>query len=97
LIHYTERNISDHFPKLNQYSTLYAAQRVQTCKKVHLYDLFFRPLVAFYQFYLRKQGFRDGIPGLIQATFKSLYTFVKYAKTWELHETQQKKDRKQSS
>jgi len=86
LIHYTERRISDHFPKLNNYSSLAAVQRSQTCKKVHGYDLVFRPLAAFYQFYLRKQGFRDGIPGLIQATFKSFYTFVKYAKVWEMHE-----------
>jgi glycosyltransferase involved in cell wall biosynthesis len=86
LIHYTERKISDHFPKLNNYSSLAAAQRVQTCKKVHWYDLFFRPLINFFQVYFRKQGFRDGIPGLIQATFKSLYTFVKYAKVWELHQ-----------
>ncbi|RPJ36709.1 MAG: glycosyltransferase family 2 protein, partial [Deltaproteobacteria bacterium] len=54
LIHYTERRISDHFPKLNNYSSLAAAQRAQTCKKVHGYDLVFRPLIAFYQFYLRK-------------------------------------------
>jgi (heptosyl)LPS beta-1,4-glucosyltransferase len=86
LIHYTERRISDHFPKLNLYSSLAAAQRAQTCKKVHGYDLIFRPLITFYQFYLRKQGFRDGIPGLIQATFKSFYTFVKYAKVWEIHQ-----------
>jgi hypothetical protein len=86
LIHYTERKISDHFPKLNHYSSLAAAQRVRTCKKVHWYDLVFRPLIGFYQYYFRKQGFRDGIPGLIQATFKSLYTFVKYAKVWEIHQ-----------
>ena len=86
LIHYSERKISDHFPKLNNYSNLAAAQRVQTCKKVHGYDLFFRPLINFFQIYFRKQGFRDGIPGLIQAVFKSLYTFVKYAKVWEIHQ-----------
>ena len=86
LIHYSERKISDHFPKLNNYSSLAAAQRAQTCKKVHGYDLFFRPLINFFQVYFRKQGFRDGIPGFIQALFKSLYTFVKYAKVWEIHQ-----------
>jgi glycosyltransferase involved in cell wall biosynthesis len=86
LIHYTERNISDHFPKLNRFTDLAAEYRVQTCNKVHWYDLAFRPLVTFFQVYLRKQGFRDGIPGFIQAVFKSLYTFVKYAKVWEIHQ-----------
>ncbi len=90
LIHITERSISDHFPKLNHYSSLYAGQRVRTCKKVHLHDLFFRPMIAFFQLYVAKQGFRDGIPGLIQATLRSLYTFVKYAKVWELHQKHEK-------
>ena len=86
LIHYTERNISDHFPKLNRFTNLAAEVRVKTCKRVHWYDLVFRPLVNFFQVYFRKQGFRDGIPGFIQAIFKSLYTFVKYAKVWEIHQ-----------
>ena len=86
LIHYTERHISDHFPKLNRFTSLAAEYRVQTCDKVHWYDLAFRPLVTFFQVYLRKRGYRDGIPGFIQATFKSLYTFVKYAKVWEIHQ-----------
>lgn len=86
LIHYPERNISDHFPKLNNFTNLAAEHRVQTCKKVHWYDLAFRPLVTFFQLYLRKRGYRDGIPGFIQAIFKSLYTFVKYAKVWEIHQ-----------
>jgi len=86
LIHFTERNISDHFPKLNRFTTLAAEHRVKTCRKVHWYDLAFRPLVTFFQVYLRKGGYRDGIPGFIQAVFKSLYTFVKYAKVWEIHQ-----------
>jgi len=86
LIHYTERQISDHFPKLNRFTNLAAAYRAKTCLRVHWYDLVFRPLVTFFQVFLRKRGYRDGIPGLIQAVFKSLYTFVKYAKVWEIHQ-----------
>ncbi len=86
LIHYTERTISDHFPKHNRFTTLAAAVRVKTCKKVHWYDLVFRPLITFYHVFFRKHAYRDGIPGLIQAVFKSLYTFVKYAKVWEILE-----------
>jgi len=86
MIHYTERSISDHFPKLNNYTNWAAEYRVKTCNRVHWYDLAFRPLVTFFQVYFRKQGFRDGVPGFIQAIFKSLYTFVKYAKVWEIHQ-----------
>ena len=86
LIHYTERKISDHYPKANLQTSLAAEYRVRTCKKVHRYDLLFRPMATFFQTYIRKRGYRDGIPGLIQATFKSLYTFGKYAKVWEILE-----------
>src|SRR5438309_186937 len=33
--------------------------------------------------YLLKQGFRDGVNGLIVCVFASMYTFVKYAKLWD--------------
>ena len=31
-----------------------------------------------------KQGFRDGVRGLIVSGFASMYTFVKYAKLWAM-------------
>jgi len=30
-----------------------------------------------------RQGFRDGMPGLILSLLYAYYTFVKYAKLWE--------------
>jgi hypothetical protein len=30
-----------------------------------------------------RQGFRDGMPGLILSLLYTYYTFVKYAKLWE--------------
>ncbi|HSA63161.1 MAG TPA: hypothetical protein VLE25_00610, partial [Nitrospira sp.] len=48
------------------------------------HDLVFRPLVVFLKSYLMKQGFRDGIRGLIVCVFAGMYTFVKYAKLWTM-------------
>lgn len=83
LDHYTERRIEDHFKKFSLYTTLAAQQRLKSKQTVHLHDLVLRPLVTLLKTYFLKQGFRDGIWGLIVCLFASMYTFVKYAKLWE--------------
>lgn len=82
--HFTERHIRDHFRKFGLYTTLAAQEKGKTVHTVHARDLFFRPLVVFIKSYLLKQGFRDGVRGLIVSVFASMYTFVKYAKLWNL-------------
>jgi glycosyltransferase involved in cell wall biosynthesis len=83
LDHYTERRIKDHFRKFGQYTTLAAREKSRSIRKVTAVDVLFRPLVVFVKTYLFKQGFRDGVRGLIVCTFAGMYTFVKYAKLWD--------------
>ena len=47
--------------------------------------LVFSPLVRFLKFYLLRQGFRDGLPGLIHIAIGCFNSFIKYAKMRELH------------
>ena len=42
-----------------------------------------RPIAKFFSCYFLKQGFRDGIPGLVIAANSSFYVFLKHAKAWE--------------
>lgn len=83
LDHYTERRIQDHFKKFGLYTTLAAQEKAKKVRMVGWIDLVFRPLVVFGKTYLLKQGFRDGVQGLIVCVFASMYTFVKYAKLWD--------------
>ena len=83
LDHYTERTIEDHFKKFNNFTTLAARERGKTKKTVRWTDLTVRPLFTFWKYYVRRQGFRDGVRGLIVCVFASMYTFVKYAKLWD--------------
>jgi glycosyltransferase involved in cell wall biosynthesis len=83
LDHYTERRIRDHFKKFGLYTTLAAQEKAKTVRTVGWIDLVFRPLVILVKTYVLKQGFRDGVPGLIVCVFKSMYTFGKYAKLWD--------------
>jgi (heptosyl)LPS beta-1,4-glucosyltransferase len=82
LEHRTERRIQDHFRKFGMYTTLAAQEKAKSVSVVHKRDLLFRPLVVFAKTYVLKQGFRDGVRGLIVCVFASMYTFVKYAKLW---------------
>ena len=84
LDHYTERRIQDHFKKFGVYTTLAAQEKVKTIRTVGWTDLVFRPLVVWVKTYILKQGFHDGVNGLIVCVFASMYTFVKYAKLWNL-------------
>ena len=49
-----------------------------------LMKLIFRPPFRFFEMYVIKKGFLDGLPGFIIAVASSFYVFFKYAKLWEL-------------
>ena len=83
LDHYTERRIQDHFKKFGLYTTLAAQEKAKRVKTVRWVDLILRPLVVLVKTYVLKQGYRDGVRGLIVCVFASMYTFVKYAKLWD--------------
>jgi (heptosyl)LPS beta-1,4-glucosyltransferase len=84
LDHYTERRIQDHFKKFELYTTLAAQEKAKHIRTVRWSDLVFRPLVVTVKTYVLKQGFRDGVPGLILCVFAGMYTLVKYAKVWDV-------------
>ena len=82
-LHYTKKNLSEHHHVLDRYSGLAAEYMFNNGKKVGAFNLFFNPISAFLRHYIIKQGFRDGVPGLIIAMFTAYSVFLKYAKVWE--------------
>lgn len=53
-------------------------------KKVVMHNLYFKPLKLFWKFYLKKQGFREGMIGFIFSVLFSYVHFMKWIKYWEL-------------
>jgi len=92
LDHLTSPTVNDHLRKFPNFSKLAAQEKFKTKKAVGWYDIFFPPLTTFLKIYLSKGGWREGIAGFIYSGFASLYTFLKYAKLWEMvyvrHNTQ---------
>lgn len=82
-LHYTKRDLSEHHRVLDSYTTLAAENFYKRDKVIGSLGLFFHPIGAFVRTYILKQGFRDGIPGLMIAMFTAYSVFLKYAKLWE--------------
>jgi glycosyltransferase involved in cell wall biosynthesis len=83
LWHLTRRSLSEHHEILNRYTTLAAEEALVRGRRAGWFTLLVHPVLAFLRSYVLRQGFRDGIPGLVISGFAAYYVFLKYAKLWE--------------
>lgn len=86
LEHYTYRSISGYINKMENYSTLAAKELLDKGSKPSVMSMCTRPFGMFLKMFFLRQGFRDGVHGLILAVLYGFYTFLKYAKLWEKRE-----------
>ena len=82
--HHSYQGISDVIQRLDRYTTLAALDLRDQARSFRCAALVLRPLGRFLRNYLLKQGFRDGIPGLIMAVSYAYSVFVREAKLWEM-------------
>jgi len=87
MLHYTYDGISDYLKRMERYCPLAAGELHKNGKKAGLCDLTLRPAFTFFKMLVLKQGFRDGMYGVVIAMLYAFYTFYKYAKLWELDRT----------
>lgn len=89
LLHYTKRSLSEHHRVIDSYSTLAAEHLFEKGTSSGGLTMFGAAVAAFVRTYLFKQGFRDGVQGLMIAGFTAYGVFLKYAKIWELRNSQE--------
>lgn len=82
LLHESETTLEQYLVKQNRYTSLQAEELIERGKRVTLVKLAFSPLVRFFKFYVVRQGFRDGLPGLVHIAIGCFNSFTKYAKVW---------------
>lgn len=87
LLHESALQINQYLNKQNSYTTTQALTLYRQGKRASFSKLLLSPLARFIRYYFLKQGFRDGIPGLVHISIGSFNSFVKYAKLAELHRT----------
>jgi glycosyltransferase involved in cell wall biosynthesis len=83
LLHYTKRSLGEYHRVLESYATLAAEDIMSKGKRAGAVKIFGSAIAAFFRAFIIRQGFRDGIPGLIIAMFTGYGVFLKYAKVWE--------------
>jgi (heptosyl)LPS beta-1,4-glucosyltransferase len=84
LEHYSYQRLSDVIQRLDRYTDLAALDLREQGQPFRVTALVTRPLGRFLRNYVLKQGFRDGIPGLIMAVSYAYSVFSREAKLWEL-------------
>lgn len=85
LMHESGEDIARYIHKQNRYTTLQAETLYRRGKKVSTARMLISPLTRFIKFYLVRQGFRDGVPGLVHIAIGCMNSFIKYAKLRELY------------
>ena len=84
LLHYPHTTISDFLKTVNFYSTLHARSLKKEGVKAGLFRLIFNPVGKFFQSYILRLGFLDGMPGLITALMMSFHSFLARGKLFNL-------------
>lgn len=92
IIHYSYRDIDDHFRRTIRYARLSAESYYKKGKKFKLSKMIFSPFIAFVKIYILKGGFLDGIPGFIAGVSAYVYGFLKYAFLWDMYRINKNKD-----
>lgn len=91
LLHYSYPTLELYLEKSNRYTTLGAEEAYNRGKRFRLFDIVIRPMVSFISHYIVKQGFRDGVEGLLISVLSSIAVMVKYAKLRQMYKHEKMK------
>jgi glycosyltransferase involved in cell wall biosynthesis len=82
ILHDVYRDIADQVATINRFSDVHAADQPA---RGHWYVVagLVHAAVKFFECYVWKSGFLDGVPGLVIAMNSAWYVFLKHAKVWE--------------
>ena len=87
ILHYTKKDLSEYHRTIDSYTTLAAAGMARSGRVSSASKMFYGSIAGFLRAYIVKQGFRDGVQGLMIAIFTAYGVFLKYAKLWETNTT----------
>nr|WKN37165.1 glycosyltransferase family 2 protein [Tunicatimonas sp. TK19036] len=94
LLHYSYYNLEQHLQQINSFTTIAANNYYNKRKRViPIIHLYLYPLLIFFNRYVLKLGFLDGVPGLMVCKSAAYYKFLKYAKLSLLYKSQENQTR----
>lgn len=86
VLHRTMRDTVEYSQKMVSYALLIAEKYHRQGKKATWTKRYLAPPFSFLKYYLFQLGFLDGWEGLLSARMTAFYTFLKYARLYELWE-----------
>ena len=93
LKHYTHQDLTSMLNKTIRWSKIEADLRVQANHPEMSWWRFYRVMfTAFYDSYIKQQGYKSGTAGLIESLFQSFSMFITYARLWEMQEAKKLKN-----
>lgn len=85
LLHYTHTDLSSMVEKTIVWSKIEAELRYNSKHPKMTWWRFFRVMfTAFYDSYIKQQGWKIGTAGLIESIYQAFSIFITYARLWEL-------------
>jgi len=82
IYHFTYENFSHHLRVINHYSDIVSDEWIKR-KKFCLLEAVIHTKIKFFETYIYKLGFLDGLVGFIISVTSAFYVFSKYVKLWE--------------
>jgi len=82
--HYTFWNFQQYLPKVYRYASVQAQLWNQNGRRSSWFQLVFRGPLRFFQSYILKLGFLDGMAGLLCSAMVGYQSFLKQALLWEI-------------
>lgn len=83
LLHYTHRTIDESVRRLDRYTTLEARDRAGR-RRIRVVDVFVPPAGVFFEYYLVRGAWRDGVHGLVLSAITAMYKSVLHVKIYHL-------------
>ncbi len=87
ILHYSYHSIAEHVAQNNKLSTIAAESLFAKGRSTNLFNVFAHPGWAFFQSYIIRLGFLDGLFGLVIAIQISHMTFLKHLKLYLLRKS----------
>jgi len=84
MLHYTSWTYAHYLAKMNHYTGLSARDMHDRGRRAGFWGMLLRPPLRFFQLYVLRGGFLDGLAGLQMAMLVAFTGFVKQARLWEL-------------
>lgn len=84
ILHWVFKDLTHQVATNNRYSSLGAQVLFERGRTKSLFHLVTKPWVKFFETYIWKRGFLDGVPGFIIAVGAAYSVFLKWSKLWEM-------------